>query len=90
MPEYPPRIWRKSGGAGAYVRAAQSSGRERLHGQRVDLLAHALAERPVDELVLLHAALAAKRRAHDDRLEMMAVAGDLDAIAGEALLDVAA
>src|SRR5258706_16303675 len=33
-------------------------GRERTHRQRVDFLAHALAERRVDELVALHAALA--------------------------------
>ena len=37
-------------------------GRERLHRQRVDLLAHALAERRVDELVALHAALAGELR----------------------------
>ena len=53
----------------------------------MDLLAHALAERAVDELVLLHPRLAAERRAHDHRLEVMAVAGHLDVLALEACLD---
>src|SRR5687768_4855173 len=63
-------------------------GRERLHRKRVDLLAHAVAERGVDELVLLHLALAAEERAHDDRFEVTAVACDLDVLAFETLFDV--
>src|SRR6185503_16770332 len=51
-------------------------GSKRHHRERVDFLAHAIAERRVDELVPLHAALALERRAHDQRLEMLAVAGD--------------
>src|SRR5262245_675534 len=63
---------------------------ERAHRQRVDLLAHALAERGVDELVALDAALAAKRLADDERLEMLAVACDAHLAARQSLLDVAA
>src|SRR6478609_6173875 len=59
-------------------------GRERAHGKGVDLLAHALAQRPVDELVALHAALAGEGARHDQRLEMLAVADDLQVLAGEA------
>src|SRR5712691_4354774 len=51
-------------------------GRERMHRQRVDLAAHALAERRIDELVALHWALAAERLAHDQSLEMLTVAHD--------------
>ena len=40
-------------------------------------------ERGIDELVALHAALAGERRAHDQRLEVLAVADDLDALAGQ-------
>src|SRR5687767_13185262 len=61
--------------------------RERLHRERVYLLAHAIAQRAVDELVLPHLGETAKARADDDRLEMVAVAGDFDVIALEALLD---
>src|SRR5689334_13314912 len=49
-------------------------GREGLHGQRVDLLAHALAERRVHHLVALHPGLAPERIAYDHGLEMGAVA----------------
>ena len=73
-----------------YVRAAQSSGVKVCIDSAWISSRMRVAERPVDELVLLHAALAAKRRTHDHRLEVVAVAGDLDAIAGEPLLDVAA
>ena len=57
--------------------------RQRLHRQRVDLLAHALAQRRVDELVTRDARLpsnAGRRSAH----EMPAVAVDLDVLAGQA------
>src|SRR5689334_12756759 len=49
-------------------------GRERAHRQRVDLLAHALAERRVDELVALDAAPAGELRGDDERLEVLSVA----------------
>src|SRR5687768_5175973 len=65
-------------------------GRQRLHRERVDLLAHALAERAVHELMLPHARQSTEARAHDDRLEMMSVAGDFDVVALEALLDASA
>src|SRR5712691_13353286 len=42
-------------------------GGERAHGQRVNLHAHALPERRIDELMALHAALAAECLAHDER-----------------------
>src|SRR2546425_12491445 len=42
--------------------------RERAHRQRVDLLAHALAERGVDELVALHPAAAGEFGGDDERL----------------------
>src|ERR1044071_8309919 len=53
-------------------------GREGLHGKRVDLFAHPVAERGVHQLVALHAALAGERRRDDDRLEMLAVADHLE------------
>jgi hypothetical protein len=45
------------------------------------------AERRVHQLVALDAALAGKGRRHDERLEVLAVAEYLDALAGEARLD---
>src|SRR3954464_10158538 len=45
-------------------------GRERAHGEGVDLLAHALAKRRVDQLVPLHAVAAGELRRNDQRLEM--------------------
>ena len=53
-------------------------GRERLHGQGVDFLAHALAERGVDQLVALYPAAAGERRRHHERLEVLPVAHHLD------------
>src|SRR5467141_2848366 len=41
-------------------------GGQRAHRQGMDLLTHALAERRIDELMALHAALAAERVAHDE------------------------
>src|SRR6185295_8921293 len=58
-----------------------------LHGKRVDLLAHAIAERRIDELVLAHAREAGELRAHDHRLEVRAVAPDLEVGHGEAIAD---
>src|SRR5438132_6900058 len=52
--------------------------RERAHRQRVDLLAHAIAERRIDELVALHAAAPGKFVGDDQCLEMLAVAHHLD------------
>src|ERR1700694_3774083 len=43
-------------------------GRQRAHGQRMDLLAHPLTERAIDELVPLHAAAPAELRRDDERL----------------------
>ena len=55
----------------------------------MDLLAHAVAERAVDELVLLHAASCPRNSGADDhRLEVMPVALDLHVVAGETLLDI--
>ena len=53
----------------------------------MDLLAHELAERLVDELVALHATLAGEFARHHDRLEVLAVAEYFDMLAGEAGLD---
>src|SRR5438034_3476780 len=62
-------------------------GREGAHRQRVDLLAHALAQGRVHELVALHAAAPGKLFRHDERLEVLAVAQDFDVLAGEPALD---
>src|SRR5204863_9561194 len=48
--------------------------RERAHRERVDLLAHAIAERGVDELVALHPVAAGELLRDDERLEVLAVA----------------
>src|SRR6266404_5757838 len=56
---------------------------ERAHRQRVDLLAHAIAERRIDELVALHAAAPGELVGNDQRQEMLAVAHHLDVLAGK-------
>jgi hypothetical protein len=61
-------------------------GRKRFHGERVDVLAHALAQRGIHELVLAHLGKPAELRAHDHRLEMTTVAGDFDVVALKTLL----
>src|SRR5258706_227175 len=61
--------------------------RERLHRQRVDFLAHAIAQGRVDQLVALHAAPAFELARNDDRLEMLAIAGHFDVLAREPGLD---
>src|SRR5207248_10891858 len=61
--------------------------RERAHRERVDLLAHAIAERGVDELVALHPVAAGELLRDDERLEVLAVARDFDVLASEARLD---
>ena len=68
-------------------RAAHCVRRQRRHRQRVDLLAHAVAERRIDELVARDARQAANASRDDQRLEMLAVAGDVDVLAGEAGFD---
>src|SRR5262245_2547509 len=56
--------------------------RECLHGECVDLLAHALAERGVDELVALHPAAPGELARNDERLEVLAVADHFQMLAG--------
>src|SRR5574340_783441 len=60
-----------------------------FHRQRVDLRVHAAAERIVDQPVLLDHVLAGKGRTDDHRLEMLAVAVQLDVVAREFLGDPA-
>src|SRR5689334_588858 len=62
-------------------------GRECSHGERVDFLAHALAERRIDELVALDAAPAGELRGDDERLEVLPVADHFHVLAGEPVLD---
>ena len=57
--------------------------------QGVNLLAHAVTQRLVHQLVALHAALAGERRRHDHRLEMLAVADHFHTLADESALDSA-
>src|SRR3970282_765080 len=64
-------------------------GRIGLHGERVDLRAHAPAQRRVHPLVLLHARLATERGAHDHRLEMVPVALHRHVLADKGVLDPA-
>src|SRR5437773_735833 len=61
--------------------------RERAHGERVDLLAHALTQRGIHQLVPLHAAAAGELGRDDERLEMLAIADHLHVLTGEAGLD---
>src|ERR1700752_640929 len=58
-------------------------GRERAHRQGVDLLAHALSQRRVHQLMALHAAAARELGRDDERLEVLSVADHLDALAVE-------
>src|SRR5258706_12217276 len=80
----PPRMRSLSTGA-PFLR------RQRAHRERVDLLAHAIAERRIDQLMALHTGAPGELRRDDERLEMLAVAHDFDMLAGEpglnALLD---
>jgi hypothetical protein len=77
----PPMIFSLSSGALPFL------GRQGAHRQGVDLLAHALAERGVDELVALDAVAAGERARYDQRLEVLPVADDLDVLAGKACFD---
>jgi hypothetical protein len=54
----------------------------------MDLLAHAITKRPVDQLMLLYTRLSAKRRAHNLRLKVAAIASDSYEIACQALFYV--
>src|SRR4051812_46972385 len=62
-------------------------GGQRLHGQRMDFFAHPVAEGGIDHLVPLDTAAALEGGRHDHGLEVLAVAGDLDVLAGKACLD---
>jgi len=53
----------------------------------VDLLAHPLAERAVDQLVTLNAVLALEGPGHHQGLEVLTVADHLDALAREPVKD---
>src|SRR5882724_615595 len=65
--------------------------RQRAHGERVDFVAHALAERAINQLVALHPVAPGELRRNDQRLEVLPVARHLDVLAGkpgfDALLD---
>src|SRR5512144_2941638 len=69
---------------GRLLQRVPFGGRQGRHRQRVDLLAHALAERAVDELVRLHAREALELPAHDERLPVVTVARDLQVLAVDA------
>src|SRR3970040_605936 len=53
-------------------------GRNRAHRQRVDLLAHALAQRRIHQLVALHAVAAGTLSRYDERPQMLHAAAGLD------------
>src|SRR5262249_13348060 len=57
--------------------------RERAHRQRVDLFAHAIAERGLDQLVALHAGAPGELVGTHQRLKMLTVTHHLDVLAGE-------
>src|SRR6201996_2073770 len=81
---------RMAGGVAAERALAGPLGRrQRLHRQRVDLLAHAVAERGIHALVAADAHQAFEFRRHDGGEEMSAVALHLEVIAGESVGDVA-
>src|ERR1700682_4205380 len=61
--------------------------RQRLHRQRVDFLTHPVPERAVHELMLLDLGQAREGGAYDNGLEMLAVAGNFDMLAGKAGLN---
>lgn len=54
----------------------------------MNLLAHAISERGIHELMLTHPGLVAEQRTHDDRFEMATVPGDFDVLAFEPVFDV--
>src|SRR5687768_14905198 len=62
-------------------------GRQRLHGERVNFFTHAIAERPIHQLVALDAAFAGELAGDHDGLEMLAVADHFHVLAGETVFD---
>src|SRR6185503_1148840 len=83
----PPVIASLSIDASLPRRSAPLRRRQRLHRQRMNFLAHALAQHPVDQLVLPYLAQAGEFRADDQRLEVPSVAVDRDVLADEPRLD---
>src|SRR5579859_3633681 len=61
--------------------------RHGAHRQRVDLPAHPVTERTVHELVALHPVAALELARHDQGLEMLPVARDLEVLALQACRD---
>jgi len=61
---------------------------ECTHRKSVDFLAHAIAQRTIDDLVLLYTILVAKLRADNDSLEMVAITNHLDVFARQAFLNI--
>ena len=53
----------------------------------MDVFAHPIAERRVDELMLPHFRLAPKERAHDDGFEVSSITAHFDVVALQALFD---
>src|SRR3989454_8611963 len=62
-------------------------GCQRAHRKGMDFLAHALAERRVNQLMALHAAPSRKLPGYDQRLEMLSVADHFHMLAGEPRCD---
>jgi hypothetical protein len=69
--------------------APLSGRRQGAHRQRVDLLAHAVSERAVHQLVPLHQPLALEKPRDDQRFEVLPVAVHFEGFALEACGDVA-
>jgi hypothetical protein len=60
-----------------------------LHGQRMDFLAHAIAQRLVYELMALHPGFTTEGFAHDDGFEVLAVPDHFQMLALEMVFDIA-
>ena len=58
------------------------------HRKRVDFLAHTIAKRTIDNLMLLDTVLVAKLGADDHGLEMVAITDYLDVFARQAFLNI--
>ena len=78
----------KRDGAVSFLRLVLGR-RQRAHRQRMDLCPHAITQRGVDELVARHARLALERGTDDQRIEVPAIARDLEHAALQAGSDVA-
>ena len=76
-------------GGGSFGPAGPFGGRERLHRQRVDLLAHSIAQCRIHPLVAPDARQAVELGRHDGGEEMAAVALHLEVGARQSLRDVA-